>query len=512
MRARRIGVNLDRTSCYRAIRSRDRRFDGRFFVGVHTTGIYCRPICPAPTPKLENIDFYACAAAAEDAGFRPCRRCRPETAPGTPAWVGSSAVVARALRLIRAGALDEEEVGSLAARLGIGARQLRRLFEQHLGTSPAAVARARRVHFARVLIDQSQLAASSVAFAAGFRSVRQFNYAVRATFGASPRALRQRRTVVPSRGTPLTIRLPYRPPLDWPALLDFMAARVTPGVEAVRDGCYQRTVAIGEATGTITVEAVDGAAALLMRLQLAECAGLMELVERVRRVFDLDADPRQISAHLARSAVLRPLVAAAPGMRVPGAWDPFELAVRGILGQQVTVRAATTLAGRLAARFGAPIDGGDGLTHLFPSPQALAEAEVESIGIPRARAATIRELATAVARDASLLDAARGHEAAVARLCALPGIGAWTAQYVAMRALGEPDAFPAGDLGVRKALGNGAGLLSVAAVERLAEPWRPWRAYAVMHLWASLTARRSAQRPHRRKHDFRDQRVEHTAG
>jgi AraC family transcriptional regulator of adaptative response / DNA-3-methyladenine glycosylase II len=499
-------MNLDRTSCYRAMRSRDRRFDGRFFVGVHTTGIYCRPVCPAPTPKLENVDFYACAAAAEDAGFRPCRRCRPETAPGTPAWVGSSAVVARALRLIRAGVLDEKEVDALAARLGIGERQLRRLFEHHLGTSPAAVARARRVHFARVLLDQSDLPASGVAFAAGFRSIRQFNHAVRATFGASPRTLRlrRRRSLAPPRGAPLTIRLPYRPPFDWQALLAFFAARVTPGVEVVREGRYARTIAIDGAVGTISVEPDDGATALRVRVQLAECGSMMDLVERVRRVFDLDADPRQIAAHLARSARLRALVKAAPGMRVPGAWDPFELAVRGILGQQVTVHAATTLAGRLAAGFGEPIDGGDGLTRLFPRPDVLADADVASIGISRARAATIRALAAAVANDASLLDAARGYEDAVARLCSLPGIGAWTAQYVAMRALGEPDAFPAGDLGVRKALGNGNGPLSVAAVQDLAEPWRPWRAYAVMHLWSSLAARSMPPRL-RRAHVVADQ-------
>jgi len=482
-------MSIDRASCYRALRSRDRRFDGRFFVGVRTTGIYCRPVCPAPTPKLINIEFYACAAAAQDAGFRPCRRCRPETAPGTPAWAGSSALVARGLRLIRDGALDENDVGALAGRLGVGARQLRRLFEQHLGASPAAVARARRLHFARVLLDQSDLPVTAVAFAAGFRSVRQFNHAVRATFGGSPRLLRQRRprAVAPVAGEPLTVRVPYRPPLDWPALLTFLALRVTPGVERVCDGRYERTVALGDAVGVIAVEAIGDAPALRLRVQLDDCGGALELVERVRRLFDLDADPLQIGRHLARSDVLRPLVAAAPGMRVPGAWDPFELAVRAILGQQITVRAATTLAGRLAAAFGAPVAYGDGLTRLFPRPEVLADADVASIGMPRARADTLRALAAAVARGEPVLDAARGREAMVERLCALPGIGEWTAQYIAMRALSEPDAFPSGDLGVRKALGNGRGPLSSAAVERLAEPWRPWRAYAVMHLWTGAS-------------------------
>jgi len=477
-------MELDPTACYQALGSRDRRFDGRFFVAVRTTGIYCRPICPAPTAKVKNVEFYPCAAAAEAAGYRPCRRCRPETAPGTPAWVGSSAVVARALRLIRAGALDEADIDSLALRLGIGARQLRRLFDKHLGASPAAVARARRVHFARVLLDQSELPMTAVAFAAGFRSVRQFNHAVRATFRESPRALRRRRRGArPAVGDGLALRILYRPPLDWPALLAFLAVRATPGVETVHDGRYRRTVTVDGASGAITVEPIAGEPALLLRIQLAECHGVLEIVERVRRLFDLDADPLKIGGDLGRSAALRPLVAAAPGMRVPGAWEPFELAVRAVLNQQITVRGATTLVGRLAAAFGEPIECGDGLTRLFPRPEVLAEADLSAIGMPRTRAATLRALAAAVARGEPVLDASHGAEAVVERLCAIPGIGAWTAQYIAMRALSEPDAFPAGDLGVRKALANGSGLLSAAAVERLAEPWRPWRAYAVMHLW-----------------------------
>jgi len=475
-------MNLNRSACYRVLRSRDRRFDGRFFVGVRTTGIYCRPVCPAPTPKLANVEFYPCAAAAEAVGFRPCKRCRPETAPGTPAWVGSPAVVARALRLIRAGALDAGDVAALAARLGIGARQLRRLFEAHLGASPAAIARARRVHFARALLDQSGLPMTDVAFNSGFRSLRQFNHAMRATFGQPPRGLRRRRPAVPA-GEPLTLRVPYRPPLDWAALLGFLALRVTPGVDAVRDARYERVVASGEAVGSIAVEPAPGDAALLLRLRLGACGAVQDVVERVRRLFDLDADPREIDAHLARSPALRRRVAAAPGLRVPGAWDPFELAVRGIVGQQITVRGATTLMGRLVAAFGVRVDVADGLTHLFPTPEVLADADLSAIGLPRARAATLRALSAAVARGEPLLDVACGDAALIERLRALPGIGPWTAQYIAMRGVGEPDAFPAGDLGVRKALGNGAGPLAPAAVERLAEAWRPWRAYAVMHLW-----------------------------
>jgi AraC family transcriptional regulator, regulatory protein of adaptative response / DNA-3-methyladenine glycosylase II len=345
------------------------------------------------------------------------------------------------------------------------------------------------VHFARVLLDQSDLPVTAVAFAAGFRSLRQFNHSVRATFGAPPRRLRRQRRRGPLPGEPLTVRVPYRPPLDWQALLDFFAQRATPGVDVVRDGRYERTVAQGDAVGSVSVAALSNEAALLVRVYVAECAGVLELVERVRRLFDLDADPLQISAHLGQSPPLRRLVAAAPGMRVPGAWDPFEIAVRAIVGQQITVRATGTLLGRLVRAYGTPLDCGGGLTHLFPRPEVLADADVAAIGLPRARAATLRALAAAVARGEPLLDSSRGREALIDRLCAVPGIGPWTAHYIAMRGLGEPDAFPAGDLGVRKALGNGAGPPAPAEAERVAEAWRPWRAYAVMHLWNSMASR-----------------------
>jgi AraC family transcriptional regulator of adaptative response / DNA-3-methyladenine glycosylase II len=474
-------MSTDRRAYYDALKARDRRFDGRFFVAVRTTGVYCRPVCPAPTPKLVNIEFYACAAAAEEAGFRPCRRCRPETSPGTPAWLGSSAVVSRALRLIRDGALDEGGVDTLAARVGVGSRQLRRLFDQHLGAAPAAVARAQRAHFARALIDQTDLPMAQVAFAAGYQSVRQFNHAVRATFRAAPRTLRRR--PLSRTGGSLIVRLPYRAPLDWEQLLGFLSPRAVPGVEAVEGGRYRRTLRFGAAAVAIAVEPLAGERCLLLGIAPADGVALLPIVEAARRFFDLGADPQRIAEHLAADARLGPMVARRPGLRVPGAWDPFELAVRGILGQQVSVPGATTLAGRLTAAFGTRVDLDARLTHLFPTPAELAEADVASIGVPRARAETIRGLARAVAGGALVLDAALGLDDAVARLRALPGIGEWTAQYIAMRGLGEPDAFPAGDLGVRKALGNGRGLPSEAAVLRAAETWRPWRAYAVMHLW-----------------------------
>jgi AraC family transcriptional regulator of adaptative response / DNA-3-methyladenine glycosylase II len=488
-------VTLDPDRCWRAAEARDARFDGRFFTAVRTTGVYCRPICPVSPPKRRNVTFFACAAAAEAAGYRPCMRCRPDAAPGTPAWLGSSAVVSRALRLIEGQALDDADVERFAARLGLGARQLRRLFARHLGASPVEIARVRRVHFARSLVDETDLPMTEIALAAGFRSVRQFNHAVRATFRAAPTVLRRKRRAGSRSAEGLVVRLPFRPPLDWDALLAFLAARAVPGVEAVGGGMYRRTVAVGggvarngsaSAAGDVGTIAVSrgGPAHLCLRVALPTTRGLLAAVDRVRRVFDLAADPHAIGRQLRRSARLRPLIRARPGLRVPGAWDPFELAVRAVLGQQVTVRGATTLAGRLVEGWGRPIAGGEpGLTHLFPTPAALAGADVERIGLPRARAATIRALAAAVASGALVLDGAAGLDDAIARLAALPGVGPWTAHYVAMRALGEPDAFPAGDLGVRRALGNGRGPLTASAAERAAEAWRPWRAYAVFHLW-----------------------------
>jgi AraC family transcriptional regulator, regulatory protein of adaptative response / DNA-3-methyladenine glycosylase II len=485
-------MELDAVHCYRALRSRDRRFDGRFFTGVTTTGIYCRPVCPAPAPRRENVRFFPCAAAAEDAGFRACLRCRPEAAPGTPAWQGTSAVVSRGLRLIREGALDAGSVGELATRLGIGERQLRRLFLRHLGTSPLSLARARRLHFARALLDETNLPMTEVAFAAGFQSIRQFNHALRACFAESPRRLRaRRRSSAAAQHDAVTLRLAYRPPLDWEAALRFLAARATFGVERVDGGVYQRTVELHGAPGTIEVEKGAHGAHLVLRARLGDPAGLLEAVDRVRRIFDLTADPLRIAGDLERSAG-PPLLAAlraAPGLRVPGAWDGFELAVRAVLGQQISVAGASTLCGRLVQAFGKPVSLGRGLTHLFPSPDALAQADVAAIGLPKARAHAVRALARAVADHTLRLDAARGLDDAIARLCRVPGIGEWTAHYIALRAFGEPDAFPASDLGLRKALAGEKPPLSPAEVAGLAEAWRPWRAYAAMALWNHLSCK-----------------------
>jgi len=470
-------VELSRDQCYRALVSRDARFDGRFFVAVRTTGIYCRPICPARPAKLENVEFFWCAAAAEEAGFRACLRCRPETAPGTPAWMGSSALVSRALRLIRQGALDEEDVAALAARLGVGERQIRRLFLKHLGTSPAAVARGLRLHFARSLIDQTDLRLTEVAFASGYRSIRQFNHAVRSAFRQSPTEIRRHRHLPSAAGGGgLSLRMPYREPYDWDGVIAFLAARAIPGVEVVSPAAYRRTVAHNGSTGVIEVRPAPDEAALLLRVRGVDYGDIFGVVEQARRLFDVGADPLPIVTHLERCPALGRLVRSRPGMRVPGAWDSFEVAVRAVLGQQVSVRSASAMCGRLVQTFGRPV------------PETLAEAPLDRFALPRARAEAIRALARAVAERSLVLDASRGLDDAVERLCALPGIGPWTANYVAMRALSEPDAFPAGDLGLRRAVSTGLSPTPAADLAAMAEAWRPWRAYAAMHLWQSLGA------------------------
>jgi AraC family transcriptional regulator of adaptative response / DNA-3-methyladenine glycosylase II len=475
-------MSLDSDACWAAFSARDRRFVGRFVAAVTSTGVYCRPGCPARLPGRARVRFYPHPAAAQADGFRPCLRCRPDAAPGTPAWVGTSATVARALRLIAGGALDGSPVDDLAARLGVGARHLTRLFHVHVGAAPGEVARTRRLHFARQLLEQTPLPIAQVAFASGFGSVRRFNEAFQAGFRRTPGELR--RADRPP-GASLALLLPYRPPLDWAAFRGFVGARALAGVERFEEDAYRRTFASGGVTGTVEVSPVPGRDALALVVEPAEPAVLLDLATRARRLFDLDADPHAIAAALGRDPLLAPLVARRPGLRVPGAWDPFETAVRAILGQQISVAAATTLAARLVARHGRRVEGArSGLTHAFPEPAALAEADPAGFGIPAARAEAIRALARAVATGALRIAAAESVDATVARLRELPGFGPWTAAYVAMRACGEPDAFPAGDLGVRRALGGGTPC-SEATAERASEAWRPWRAYAAMHLWTS---------------------------
>lgn len=483
-------MDLDHDACYRAFAARDVRFDGRVFAGVHTTGIYCRPICPARTPKRENICFFPSAAAAQEAGFRPCLRCRPETSPDLGAWRGSSNTVSRALALIEAGALDNSDVDGLAGRLGVGERQLRRLFRQHLGASPVAVAQTRRVLLAKQLIHETRLPMAQVALAAGFGSVRRFNETFQRLFGRAPMALRRGTTDDIGTAGSVTLRLAYKPPYDWDAMLSFLAARAIPGVESVTDGRYARSIAPGGTRGVLIVEQGKGDF-LLATVNLPRLDALPAVIARVRRVFDLAADPVAIGGHLSDDPLLAPLVAARPGLRVPGAWDGFELAIRAILGQQITVRAATGLAGRLVAahgeRFDDPTVWALGVTHVFPTPERLADAELAVLGMPRVRATALSSLAVAVASDPTILGARHDLDDAVARLQALPGIGAWTAQYIAMRELREPDAFPTGDVALQRAMPTIDGRrITPAALAARAEAWRPWRAYAAVHLWASL--------------------------
>jgi AraC family transcriptional regulator, regulatory protein of adaptative response / DNA-3-methyladenine glycosylase II len=490
-------MDMDRTACYRAISTRDARFDGRLFVGVKTTGIYCRPICPARTPNFANVSFYPSAAAAQEAGFRPCLRCRPETSPDLAFWRGTTNTVSRALALIEAGGLDEADVENLANRLGVGARQLRRLFRQHVGASPVAVAQTRRVLLAKQLIHETTLPMAEVALAAGFNSVRRFNETFLHLFGRSPATLRRIRDKTRREAGALSVRLAYRPPYDWEAMLSFLAARAIPGVEAISDNTYRRTIAIGDNSGVISV-APAGNNRVDVSVRFPDMAALPQIIARVRRVFDLAADPDMIGAHLSLDPTLAPMVAARPGLRVPGAWDGFELAVRAIFGQQITVPAATKLLGRLVLAHGAPLAGAtkdsEGLSHLFPSPIRIAAANLAALGMPKARAMAVTSLARAIAAEPMIFSRSASLEQTIAKLRLLPGIGEWTAQYIAMRELREPDAFPAADIGLLRAMAAADGTRpSPSELLARAERWRPWRAYAALHLWAAASPHPASQ-------------------
>ena len=473
----------------RARLARDARFDGHFFIGVRTTGIYCRPICPANSPKAENVSFFPSAAAASEAGYRPCLRCRPETAPGSPAWSGTSTTVRRGLRLIAAGALDDNDIDALSERLGVTSRHLRRLFAKHIGASPRAVAHTQRLHFAKRLIDDTRLPMREVAVAAGYGSVRRFNDAFRNSYGRSPRELRKvRKNEMPAAsGATLTVRLPYRQPFSWQHMLDFLQFRATPGVEAVSEGAYLRSITIGNEHGVMRVAESGQDGFLALTLAGIKTASLFEAVQKARDMFDLDAPVEEIRAVLSRDALLAERLDILPGVRVPGAWDGFELTVRAILGQQVSVAAATTLAGRIAANYGERLAMSGAKnpmqpTILFPRPAKLARARFNRVGLIRSRAETIRLLARAVENGGISFDAAQESEDFCRSLTAIKGIGDWTAQYVAMRVLKNPDAFPATDLALLKALAAPERVSAKTLLAR-AEQWRPWRAYAALLLW-----------------------------
>lgn len=521
----------DFEQCYRAVSSKDGRFDGWFVTAVKTTGIYCRPSCPAVTPKRANVRFLPSAAAAQRAGFRACKRCRPDASPGSPEWNVRADVVGRAMRLIADGSVDREGVAGLAQQLGFSERHLHRQLVAELGAGPLALARAQRAHTARLLIETSALPFTEIAFAAGFPSIRQFNETVREVFATTPTELRRKSafgegadaggaTSAGAAGSPaggaITLRLRHRPPLDGAGLLAFLGMRAVPGVERVdADGTtYRRVLALPHGAGVVALtpqaEHVD------CTLRLSDMRDLAAAVQRCRRLLDLDADPHAVAEALGRDPLLGPLVQRTPGLRVPGAVDGAELAVRAVLGQQVSVGGARTLAGRLALAHGAPLAdtlpscapteaaagaaaqaeaaSGDAapppagaLTHAFPTAAALAAVDPERLPMPRARGRALVGLCAALADGELRLDPGADRDETRARLLALPGIGPWTAEYVAMRALGDPDAFPATDLGIRHAFARLDQPHDARAVAAIAERWRPWRAYAALHLWATLS-------------------------
>jgi AraC family transcriptional regulator of adaptative response / DNA-3-methyladenine glycosylase II len=518
------GVIEDFEQCYRAVRSKDARFDGWFVTAVTSTGIYCRPSCPAMTPKRANVRFLPSAAAAQRAGFRACKRCRPDASPGSPEWNLRADAVGRAMRLIRDGAVEREGVVGLARRLGFSERHLHRQLVAELGAGPLALARAQRAQTARLLIETTALPFTDVAFAAGFPSIRQFNETVREVFATTPTALRRGAAAArgngrrPTNDTPpasangrlaaaagtngatplgappaLTLRLRHRAPLDAAGLLAFLGARAVPGVEAwgPASGAYRRVLALPHGPGVAQLVPSDADAHIHCELRLSDLRDLAAAVQRCRRLLDLDADPVAVDDALAADPLLQPLVRRAPGRRVPGAVDGAELAVRAVLGQQVSVAGARTLAGRLTASLGEPLPDGladDELTHAFPTAQALAAADPAELPLTRARAHALLTLCGAIADGTLALDPGTDRDATRERLLTLPGIGPWTAEYVAMRALSDPDAFPATDLGVRKALEQLGQPGDPRATTQLTERWRPWRAYAIQHLWASLAA------------------------
>jgi AraC family transcriptional regulator of adaptative response / DNA-3-methyladenine glycosylase II len=480
-------MKLTPSVCYRAVLARDARYDGRFFTCVKTTGIYCRPICPARPPKLENCRFVPTAAAAQEAGFRPCLRCRPESSPDLDAWRGTSATVSRALKLIETGALDGGDVSSLADRLEIGERHLRRLFRQHVGAAPVTVAQTRRVLLAKQLIHQTNLSMIQVALASGFGSVRRFNETFQALYHRPPGELR-RHAPAASPAPEISLLLPYRSPYDWASMIRFLRTRAIAGLECVTEDSYSRVIELDEATGSITVSHAPQRSALRVIVRFPRLNLLSVIIARIRRMFDLSADPGAIVAVLSSDPVLAPLVAARPGLRVPGGWNGFEIAVRAVLGQQISLTAATRLASRIVTALGTEVADGveiPGLTHAFPRPERFNIRALARLGIPNARAAAIVGVANAISADPRLFDPRRDLDEAVAHLRSLPGVGEWTAQYIAMRALGESDAFLAGDVAVQRKWALLERRRSATELLARAERWRPWRAYAVLQLWMS---------------------------
>lgn len=475
-------------ACEIARLSRDARFDGVFFTAVLSTRIYCRPVCPARPPKAENVVYYSSAAAAQAQGFRPCLRCRPELAPGNHLWLQGEHLVSRALKLINEGYLADHSLEALAQRLDLGARQLRRLFVRYLGAPPMAVHATQRLLFAKQLLTETHLSITDVAMASGFGSLRRFNAAFAEANHAEPRSFR--RSPKQRAGKALVLRLGYRPPYDFPALLAFLKNRALPGIELVDEVSYQRVFAGPQATGWLRISAWPGEThALQLELLNVAPGQMLGVVTQIRRMFDLDADPLAIAHTLSASPLLAPIIERYPGLRLPGGWDGFEVAVRAVLGQQVSVAAARTLASRIVNRYGTAIEapGGAPLDRLFPTPGQLADAELGQMGITQARIDTIQGIARALLDGRVDFAMEQPLQVFISRWVQLPGIGEWTAHYIAMRVLKHPDAFPAADLILRREANPGSAPLSTKALQTLAESWRPWRAYSVMYLWRAAT-------------------------
>ena len=482
-------MNIDDTeSCYRAVKTRDRRFDGVFYTAVRSTGIYCRPSCPAITPRKRNVTFYRTAAAAQQAGFRACKRCRPDATPGSPAWDVAADTAGRAMRLIADGVVERDGVDGLAARLGYSSRHLARLLSREVGAGPLALARAGRAQTARILVETTTMPLSDVAFAAGFASIRQFNDTMRTVYAATPTELRRKAAPARPAAGHLVLRLPVRSPYAADSLLEFLALRVVAGVEAVGPDWYARTLRLPHAPATVrlTLDEAAGQGAVVCDLRLVDRRDLAAAVERCRRLLDADCDPEAVEDQLAVDPRLAPLVRRRPGLRVPGHVDGDELAVRAVLGQQVSVVRARNLAALLTERYGEPLPDGLGEGRLFPSARTLAEVSPDSLPMPRARGRALVSLCAALAEGAIALDRSADRAEVRAALLAVPGIGPWTADYIAMRALGDPDVFLPTDVGVRNAFTSLG--LDPHSAEQASQSWRPWRSYAQMHLWADLAS------------------------
>ena len=478
---------LDSDALDRARISRDPRFDGKFFVAVKTTKIYCRPICPSRTSKSENVCYYATAAAAQEAGFRPCLRCRPEAAPGTPAWLGTSAVVRRGLRLIDEGILDNSSVDDLANKLGLGSRHLRRMFLQHVGASPISFAQTRRLHFAKRLLDETNLPVTEIALAAGFGSLRRFNTAFRQTYGRTPSELRKhlRPDASSEMGDEVVLKLTFRPPYDWNQVRDFLSAHAIAGVEHVDEHAYCRTLRTDSGFSIIRVRPLDGENALELRVRGAVPATLFQISSAARRVFDTSADPARTTLAFRSDPLLGPFVDRRPGLRISGAWDPFECTVCEVVAENVDTAYGRILVGRVVECVGERIESPVGaLTSLFPTPAALANADLNGLGVSNTRIAMLKKIARAVVEGE--LDFGASTECVRTTLFKL-GIGSSITEIVALRALGEPDAFPAADYYLRFVAGNAIRSLSAFELEARAEAWRPWRGYAAFHLWTATS-------------------------